>query len=94
MSHAIVGRIAVCLCLSAASGGITQAIVSGLVQMYTRHTHYNTNELANAVLASMVAVTGCCAFIDPQWALLIGSEFCNKLLHVDIICSYVDMLEF
>ena len=82
MSHAIVGRIAVCLCLSAASGGITQAIVSGLVQIYTRHTHYNTNELANAVLASMVAVTGCCAFIDPQWALLIGSEFCNKLLHV------------
>jgi Amt family ammonium transporter len=72
-SHAIVGRIAVCLCLSAASGGMTQATISGLVQVYTRHTHYNTNELANAVLASMVAVTGCCAFIEPQWALLIGT---------------------
>ena len=79
-----------CLCLSAASGGMTQATISGLVQMYTRHTHYNTNELANAVLASMVAVTGCCAFIEPHWALLIGSEFMyvrNCYVCLCITCS-------
>ena len=57
-SHAAVGRIALTMCLAAASGGITQCIVSGLVQMYNRHEHYNTNEIANAVLANLVAVTG------------------------------------
>ena len=74
MSHARVGRICTNLCLAAASGGVTQASISGLVQMRYRHTHYNTNELANAVLASLVAVTGCCAFIEPPWAILIGCE--------------------
>ena len=60
--------------LAAASGGVTQTAVSGLVQMSNRHTHFNTNEVTNAVLASLVAVTGCCAFIHPPRAILIGSE--------------------
>jgi ammonia channel protein AmtB len=71
-SHAAVGRIALTMCLAAASGGITQCIVSGLVQMYNRHEHFNTNEMANAVLANLVAVTGCCPFVDPPFAILIG----------------------
>ena len=73
-AHAAVGRIALTMCLAAASGGITQCIVSGLVQMYNRHEHYNTNEIANAVLASLVAVTGCCPFIEPYSSLLIGRK--------------------
>ena len=73
-SHAAVGRIALTMCLAAASGGITQSIVSGLVQIYNRHEHYNTNEIANAVLANLVAVTGCCPFIEPPFALLIGRK--------------------
>ena len=73
-SHAAVGRIALTMCLAAASGGITQCIVSGLVQMYNRHEHYNTNEIANAVLANLVAVTGCCPFVEPPVAILIGRE--------------------
>jgi ammonia channel protein AmtB len=72
MAHAAVGRICTTICLAAASGGVTQAILSGLVQMASRHAHYNTNELANAVVASLVAVTGCCAFIRPPWAIVIG----------------------
>jgi Amt family ammonium transporter len=72
VSHAAVGRIALTMCLAAASGGITQCIVSGLVQIYNRHEHYNTNEIANAVLANLVAVTGCCPFVDPPFAILIG----------------------
>ena len=72
MAHAAVGRICTTICLAAASGGVTQAILSGLVQMASRHPHYNTNELANAVVASLVAVTGCCAFISPPWAIPIG----------------------
>jgi ammonia channel protein AmtB len=72
MAHAAVGRICTTICLAAASGGVTQAILSGLVQMASRHAHYNTNELANAVVASLVAVTGCCAFISPPWAIPIG----------------------
>ncbi|CAI8026356.1 Putative ammonium transporter 1 member 5 [Geodia barretti] len=71
-SHAAVGRIALTMCLAAASGGITQCIVSGLVQIYNRHEHFNTNEMANAVLANLVAVTGCCPFVDPPFAILIG----------------------
>ena len=74
-SHAAVGRIALTMCLAAASGGITQCIVSGLVQMYNRHEHFNTNEMANAVLANLVAVTGCCPFVDPPFAILIGREY-------------------
>ena len=62
------------MCLAAASGGITQTIVSGVVQMYKRDDHFNTNEIANAVLASLVAVTGCCPFIDPNWSILIGRK--------------------
>ena len=73
-AHAAVGRIALTMCLAAASGGITQCIVSGLVQMYNRHEYYNTNEIANAVLASLVAVTGCCPFIEPASSLLIGCK--------------------
>ena len=65
------------MCLAAASGGITQTIVSGLVQMYKRHENFNTNEIANAVLASLVAITGCCPFIEPAWALLIGCKICS-----------------
>lgn len=74
MAHAAVGRMCTTICLAAASGGVTQALVCGLVQMANRHTHYNTNELANSVVASLVAVSGCCAFVEPPWAILIGSK--------------------
>ena len=63
------------MCISAASGGITQVIVSALVQLYKRDENYNTNEIANAVLACLVAVTGCCPFIfHPALAVIIGGE--------------------
>ena len=68
------GRIALTMCLSAASGGLTQTIVSALVQIYKRDETFNANEIANAVLASLVAVTGCCPFINPPFAILIGGE--------------------
>ncbi|XP_065911000.1 ammonium transporter 2-like isoform X2 [Dysidea avara] len=72
IAHASVGRIALVMALAAASGGLTSTIVSGLVQMYKRDETFNSNEIANGVLACLVAVTGCCPFIDPPWALLIG----------------------
>ena len=81
-SHAAVGRIALTMCLAAASGGITQSIVSGLVQLYNRHEHYNTNEIANAVLANLVAVTGCCPFIEPSFAILIGRRLPSRIMYV------------
>lgn len=58
--------------LSAASGGLTQTFVSGMVQIYKRDETFNANEIANGVLASLVAVTGCCPFINPPFAILIG----------------------
>ena len=70
--HAAVGRIALVMCLGCASAGIVQVLVSGLVQIYKRDETFNTNEIANVVLGGLVAVTGCCPFIDPRWALLIG----------------------
>ena len=45
------------------------------LQIYKRDNAYNTNEIANGVLACLVAVTGCCPFIDPLWAILIGRKF-------------------
>ena len=71
-NHAAVGRIALTMSLAAASGGLTQAIISALVQLYKRDENYNTNEIANAILASLVAVTGCCVFMEPPFAVLIG----------------------
>uniref|UniRef100_A0A1X7U2D2 Ammonium transporter AmtB-like domain-containing protein n=1 Tax=Amphimedon queenslandica TaxID=400682 RepID=A0A1X7U2D2_AMPQE len=71
-NHAAVGRTALTMSLAAASGGLTQVVISGLVQLYKRDENYNTNEIANAILASLVAVTGCCVFIEPPFAVLIG----------------------
>ena len=90
-SHAAVGRIALTMCLAAASGGITQCIVSGLVQIYNRHEHFNTNEMANAVLANLVAVTGCCPFVDPPFAILIGREYSGAKLVVQIVPTSVNV---
>lgn len=60
--------------LAAASAGLTQSIISGVVQIYKRDENYNTNEIANGILASLVAVTGCCIFIEPPFAILIGGK--------------------
>lgn len=47
--------------------------------MYKRDETFNSNEIANGVLACLVAVTGCCPFIDPPWAILIGG-ICSSLV--------------
>ena len=70
--HAAVGRIALTMCLACASAGTTQTCVSGLVQFVKKDETFNTNEIANAVLGGLVAVTGCCPFIQPEYAILIG----------------------
>lgn len=70
--HAAVGRIALVMCIACASAGTVQVLVSGLVQVYKRDTTFNTNEIANVILGALVAVTGCCPFIDPPFAVIIG----------------------
>ena len=54
--------------------------------MFKRDETFNTNEIANGVLACLVAVTGCCPFIDPPWAILIGGIrlpiMCLCVVHV------------
>ncbi len=73
--HAAVGRIALVMCLTCASAGLTQTFLSGLVQIYKRDTTINANEIANVVLGGLVAVTGCCPFINPGYAILIGGTY-------------------
>ena len=72
--HAAVGRIALVMCLACASAGTVQVLICGLVQIYKRDETFNTNEIANVVLGALVAVTGCCPFIDPRYAILIGGQ--------------------
>ena len=72
--HAAVGRIALVMCLGCASAGIFQTCISGLVQIHKRDETFNSNEIANALLGGLVSVTGCCPFIDPRWAILIGGK--------------------
>lgn len=67
--------------LAAASGGLTQTIISGLVQIYKRDETFNTNEIANGMLACLVAVTGCCPFIGNGFSILIGGKT-HRLLGV------------
>ena len=62
------------MCLVAASAGVTQTCVSGLVQFFKGDETFNHNEIANAVIGGLVAVTGCCPFVQPEWAILIGSK--------------------
>ena len=50
-------------------------------QIYKRDEAFNTNEIANGVLASLVAVTGCCPFIEPLMALPIGG------MNMCLICT-------
>ena len=75
MLHSAIGRIALVMCLSCASAGIVQVMVSGLVQLYKRDETFNTNEIANALLGGLVAVTGCCPFITPPFAIIIGGMY-------------------
>ena len=73
-NHVAVGRIALTMCLSCASAGTVQALISSTVQWWRGDKHINTNEIANAVLGGLVAVTGCCPFIEPPFAVIIGSR--------------------
>lgn len=76
-NHAAVGRIALNMCISCATAGLLQAILSGVVQSWRNDKYINTNEIANAVIGGLVAITGCCPFIDPQQALIVGCK-CRK----------------
>ena len=62
------------MCLSCASAGLLQAILSGVVQSWRNDKHINTNEIANAVIGGLVAVTGCCPFIKSELAVVIGRK--------------------
>ena len=64
------------MCLTCASSGLLQTTISGLVQIYKRDETFNANEIANSVLGALVAITGCCPFIEPWFAVLIGCESC------------------
>ena len=72
--HAAVGRIALVMCLACASAGIVQALICGLMQIYKRDENFNVNEIANVILGALVAVTGCCPFIHPPFAIIIGGS--------------------
>ena len=63
------------MCLSCASAGFVQALVSSTVQWLREDKHINTNEIANAVLGGLVAGTGCCPFIEPQVGIFIGGGY-------------------
>ena len=90
--HAAVGRIALVMCISCASAGIVQTLVSGLVQIYKRDETFNSNEIANVVLGALVAVTGCCPFIDPPFAVLIGGRFLFGTLFVAYFTTIISLL--
>ena len=83
------------MCLSCASAGLVQAIVSSIVQWSRGDRHINTNEIANAVLGGLVAVTGCCPFIDPPFAIIIGGKH-NTIIYfcvaVVLLMHYLIMM--
>ena len=70
------------MCLGGASAGILQTMISGLVQIFKRDETFNANEIANAVLGALVSVTGCCPFIDPPWAIVIGRKYERLVIHI------------
>ena len=62
------------MCISCASAGLLQAILSGAVQSWRDDKYINTNEIANAVIGGLIAVTGCCPFVEPWDAIIIGRK--------------------
>ena len=91
--HAAVGRIALVMCLSCASAGIVQVIVSTVVQMILVEEQVNTNEVANVVLGALVAVTGCAPFMDPPYAILIGGKLTSIISHKLLFREWVSHLK-
>lgn len=60
------------MCLACASAGTIQWIISEVMHRLIEDSRFNVNEIANVVLGALVAVTGCCPFIEPGFAILIG----------------------
>ena len=60
---------------------VTSTFISTVIstQIYKRDEAFNTNKIANGVLTCLVVVTGCCPFIDPLWAILIGGMLTHSL---------------
>ena len=83
------------MCISCATAGLLQAILSGIVQSLRNDKYINTNEIANAVIGGLVAITGCCPFVEPWEALIIGckcSPACklgSALIDTNVIMSIV-----
>ena len=70
--HSAIGRIALVMCLACASAGTVQCGISEIMHRLIKDSKFNINEIANVILGALVAVTGCCPFIEPWFAVLIG----------------------
>ena len=62
--HSIVGRIALNMVVSGCFGGLCGVVIAVFAQLRSRSTSINTNEMANCILGSLVAITGVCPYID------------------------------
>jgi Amt family ammonium transporter len=72
--HDIPSIIAVNMILASATGGILAVFIASWAQLYTRAVSVNANEIANGILASLVAITAGCPFVDYWGACFIGCK--------------------
>ena len=64
--HAILGRIALNMVIAGGVAGIVATLVALFAQLRHRSRYINTNEIANGILGSLVAITGCCPYIAAE----------------------------
>eukprot|EP00117_Sycon_ciliatum_P041986 scpid40849/ scgid30611/ Putative ammonium transporter sll0537 len=70
--HSILGRIALNMVVSGCFGGICGILIALFAQLRSRSRFINTNEIANCILGSLVAITGVCPYIDSPRAIVVG----------------------
>jgi hypothetical protein len=67
LRHLLAAKVAVTTTMAAASSGLAAIGLS-----YLRFGYYDPYRIVNGLLGGLVAITGCCAYVEPWEAIVIG----------------------
>ena len=71
--------------------GIVATLVALFAQLRHRSRYINTNEIANGILGSLVAITGCCPYIAAEQVQEERRFFSSCLMLANLMITTSDM---